>query len=282
MEAERPLGRVAILGLGLMGGSVARGIASLQLAHRIVGWSPESTERDAALTAGAVTLAAGQWREAVVDADLVVLAAPLEATRRLLAEVADATPATTTLTDVASLKAPLAETAEAAGVAARWVGSHPMAGAESSGFWASRADLFEGARVWTVERGAEDAHVRAVERLWTGLGAAPRAIEAEEHDRLMAWVSHLPQLLANALADVLEHAGVDADRLGPGGRDMTRLAGSDPRIWSDLLAQASPTLVGGLRGVAQRAERLADLVESGDVDGVDRLMRRTRAWRAGS
>ena len=281
-KAERPLGRVAILGLGLMGGSVARAVAGLQLAERIVGWSPESTERDAALTAGAVTLAAGQWPEAVVDADLVILAAPLEATRRLLAEVAEATAETATLTDVASLKAPIADAAEAAGVAGRWVGSHPMAGAEASGFWASRAELFQGARVWTVARGAEDRHLRTVERLWTGLGALPRPIGAEEHDRLMASVSHLPQLLANALAEVLEQAGVEADRLGPGGRDMTRLAGSDPRMWADLLGHASPALVGGLRGVAQAADRLADLVEAGDVDGVERLMRRTRAWRSGS
>jgi prephenate dehydrogenase len=279
--AERPLGRVAILGLGLMGGSVARAVSGLDLAERVVGWSPESTERDAALTTGAVTFAAGRWHEAVADADLVILAAPLEATRRLLGELAEAAPAAATLTDVASLKAPVARVAEEVGLTERWVGSHPMAGAETSGFWASRADLFQGARVWTVHRGAEPEHRRTVERLWTGLGATPRDIAAEEHDRLMASASHLPQLLANALAEVLERAGVSPEQLGPGGRDMTRLAGSDPRMWGDLLAHASPALAGGLRGVAQAAQRLADLVEGGDVEGIERVMRRSRAWRAG-
>lgn len=280
--AERPLGRVTILGLGLMGGSVARAVSGLELAERVVGWSPESTERDAALTAGAVTFAAARWDEAVADADLVVLAAPLEATRKLLGELGDAAPATATLTDVASLKAPVADVAEHAGLAGRWVGSHPMAGAEASGFWASRGDLFQGARVWTVHRGAGAEHRRIVDRLWRGLGAAPLDIVAEEHDRLMASVSHLPQLVANALAGVIERAGVGPEQLGPGGRDMTRLAGSDPRMWADLLAYASPALVGGLRAVATETQRLADFVEQGDVQGVEHVMRRTRAWRTGA
>jgi len=278
-RADRPLGRVAILGLGLMGGSVARGISGLQLANRVVGWSPRSTERDAALTTGALTLAAGEWREAVADAELVVLAAPLEASCRLLEGVSEAAPAEATITDVASLKMPLAEVADRCGASDRWVGSHPMAGREVSGFWASRADLFEGARVWTVSCGADPERVRLVESLWSALGARPVAIEAQAHDRLMASVSHLPQLVANALAEVLEQAGVDASLLGPGGRDMTRLAASSPEMWAPILAHASPVLVGGLRGVAESLRRLAERVEAGDADAIGEVMARTRGWR---
>lgn len=258
---------------------MARAISTLDLAEKVTGWSPLSTERDAALTAGALTLAAAEWPEAVSDADLVVLAIPLEATRELLATIAEAAPATATITDVASLKAPVAEVASASGVADRWVGSHPMTGGERSGFWASRDDLFAGARVWTVAHESAHARVKAIHGLWAAMGGKPAAIEAEEHDRLMAVASHLPQLVANALATVIAEHGLRPDELGPGGRDMTRLAASSPEMWTDLLAYASPELGESLRAVGRLAERLADLIEEGDMDSIDRVMRDTRSWR---
>jgi len=277
---ERPFGRVAVLGLGLMGGSLARAISDLGLADRLIGWSPETTERDAALTAGAVTLAAAEWSEAVSDADLVIVAAPLEATRTLLEQLGGACPETATLTDVAGLKRPLAAVAEDAGLSNRWVGSHPMAGSHESGFWASRADLFAGARVWTVgDDLAEEVHRQRVRRLWTSLGAKPAPIGAEEHDRLMARVSHVPQLVANALAAALAEVKVDPSEFGPGARDMTRLAASNPEVWGDILRHADPALVETLRSVAGTLEELAERVEQGDVAGLDRVMRETRSWR---
>lgn len=281
-RSERPLGRVAILGLGLMGGSLARGISGLELAGRVTGWSPRSTERDAALTAGAVSLAAADWRDAVADADLVVLAVPLGAAADMLDELGEATSSTATLTDVVSLKAPLSRVAAAAGLADRWVGAHPMAGGESTGFWASRADLYQGARVWTVPGEAAEPHRTRVDRLWRGLGADPRPLGAEEHDGLMALVSHLPQLASNVLASVLRDAGVEAGQLGPGGRDMTRLAASDPAMWLDLLEHASPALLTALRDGARGLDQAADLLESGDLDALGRLMRSTRSWKDGA
>jgi prephenate dehydrogenase len=190
-----------------------------------------------------------------------------------------------TVTDVASLKLPVAEAARVAGLADRWVGSHPMAGAESSGFWASRADLYEGATVWITpanDNAADGPHRQTVERLWSSLGGKPRAIEASEHDRLMALASHLPQLASNALARTLGRSEIDPSDLGPGGRDMTRLAGSSPEMWTDLLRHADPAVVEGLRALAREADALADLVESGAMEQIDRIMRETRTWRSGS
>ena len=285
MPTDRPLGRIAVLGLGVMGGSIARAVSSLGLADSVAGWSPEATEREAALTAGAVSDAPPTWRDAIDGADLVVLAAPLQGCLALMAALPEGLQREATVTDVASLKLPVAEAARAAGLADRWIGSHPMAGSESSGFWASRADLFEGATVWTtVADGADSDGLGPllVERLWSSLGGKPRSIGAAEHDRLMALASHLPQLASNALARALARADVDPSALGPGGRDMTRLSGSSPEMWTDLLRHADPAVVEGLRALAREADGLADLVESGAIEQIDRIMRETRAWRAGS
>ncbi len=273
------MGRMAVLGLGVMGGSLARAVSSLGIADRVIGWSPESTERDGALTTGAVNLAAASWREAVADVDIVVLAMPLRAAIELMGGLADALPSHATLTDVTSLKEPIGRAAADVGLAERFVGAHPMAGSETSGFWASRPDLYEAATVWVVPGGATEPRIASVERLWSTVGARARRIEAGAHDGLTAIASHLPQLASNALADAIEGAGVARTELGPGGRDMTRLAASNPEMWSDLLEHASPELIAGLRALASTSEAVADQLEAGDVEAVNRLMRRTRSWR---
>jgi prephenate dehydrogenase len=185
------------------------------------------------------------------------------------------------ITDVAGLKGPVLQAAERAGLADRFVGSHPMAGGEGSGFGAGRADLFRGARVFlSADRRTAGAQRERAEALWRALEARPIWIGAADHDRLMVKVSQLPQLVANALALVLEQERVDAADLGPGGRDMTRLAQSPPGMWGDLLAHTGADAAALLRSVAARLGELADRLERGDRDGVAELMTRTRAWRA--
>jgi prephenate dehydrogenase len=204
----------------------------------------------------------------------------LAASCAMLAEVAATGPNSATLTDVASLKAPLARAAAAAGVAARWVGCHPMAGSEASGFSASKPGLYRSARVWTVAAKEAGPRVGRVHALWRSLGAEPVEIEAERHDRLMALASHLPQLASNALATVLMDAGLGPEQLGPGGRDTTRLAGSSADLWKDLLGYASPDLARGLRDLAAQADQMADLLDRHDIDAIADIMRATRKWRA--
>jgi prephenate dehydrogenase len=281
--SEQPFARIAILGLGAMGGSLAKALSALGgEAPSLVGWSPREEERSAAVEAGAVSEAPSSWEEAVEDAALVVVAAPLDATCRLLKELAEATSPDTLVTDVASLKVPVARAASAAGLDARWVGSHPMTGSEESGFTASRTDLYAGARVWTVAAPEAAAAVRDVEALWRSLGSRPEPIQPEEHDRLMALASPLPQLVSNVLASVLDQGGVPRDRLGPGGADMTRLSASGAVMWRDILEHASPQLIAGLRRVARTSDELAHVLERGDLDRVEDLMNATRAWSRGS
>ena len=279
-QQDEPFASVAILGLGVMGGSLARALSELADKPRVTGWAPQPSEREAALAAGAVDVAPAEWQAAVRDVELVVLAAPLAVSCAMLGQVAQAAPNDATLTDVASLKAPLARAAAAAGLAARWVGSHPMAGSEASGFAASRSGLYRDARVWTVADGQAGTRVARVHAFWKSIGARPLEIEAERHDRLMALASHLPQLASNALAAVLMEAGIRPEELGPGGRDTTRLAGSSADLWQDLLGYASPDLPRALRDLAAGADRMADLLERRDIEAIADIMRATRTWRA--
>jgi cyclohexadieny/prephenate dehydrogenase len=280
-----PFGRVAVLGLGLMGGSLARALSGLAEGPRVVGWSPEASERSAALASGAVAEAAPDAEGAAEGADLVVLATPLAAACALAGRVAGILADDALVTDLVSLKRPVFEAARAAGLAERWVGAHPMCGGAEAGFAAGRADLYEGARVWVapgLSPGlAPEPSVVRVEAFWRSVGGKPARIDADAHDRLMVEVSHVPQLTANALARLLAEADVAEDSLGPGGRDMTRLAASTPTMWRDLLAHAPDTLPRRLRALAAHLGTLAEMVEARDADGLDAWMAGTRAWRSG-
>ena len=273
-----PFGRVAILGLGLMGGSLARALSALDDGTAVVGWSPDEEEREAAVAAGAVIAAPSARADVFADADLVVLAAPLRVSCGFMREVAEQAPPAATISDVVSLKVPLAEAARAAGLVERWVGSHPMTGREASGFAASRADLFVDTRVWTVADDRARERIDEVHRLWEAVRSKPEHVDAREHDRVMALVSHLPQLISNALAGVLADSGIAPNQLGPGGRDMTRLGGSSSAMWRDLFEHSPPELARGLRALAESSERLAHLLESGDVDSIVATMSRTARW----
>ncbi len=271
-------GTVAVVGLGLMGGSLCRALKSTTNPPRIIGFDVNPVEGASALQAAAIDQYEpdGAGMEA---ADTVVYAAPLGATLSLLKEQAGSSESQALLTDMVSLKEPVLKAAAAAGLAHRFVGAHPICGGERSGFGAGSSELFEGSTVWLSSRDEAPADIRVrAERFWSAVGGVPRWIDAVEHDRRMSWVSHLPQLVANALAGALDAAGCTRDELGPGGHDMTRLAGSNPEIWRDLLEAAAPTTGTGLTSVSNALNVLADLLARREIDRIAEFMERTRAW----
>jgi prephenate dehydrogenase len=273
-----PFARVAIIGLGVMGGSLARALRGLPRAPRVIGFSPRASEREASLTSGAVDETAADADEAAGSADLVVYATPLRAMLELQARHAGVWQPDAVISDLSSLKLPLSSQARALGAHTRYVGAHPMVGSEASGFGAAQAELFRDAVVWLSASDVPVEVASRVERLWTALRARPAWIDASVHDARMARASHLPQLLANVLARYLEEHGLTRADLGSGGRDMTRLAGSSPTIWADLLEQSAAELAPALREVGADLDALATLLEARDLDGIARLMERTRAW----
>lgn len=239
---------VAIVGLGLIGGSLARALT--RAGWRVIGVDRPRVVRRAR-RAGAVAGTASLERASRV-AEVFVLAAPPAGNRRLLRHLARLGGRDRVITDVGSVKVPICREARRLGLRG-FVGGHPMAGSERSGFGASSADLFSG-RPWVLTPPRrDDPAVRLVQALVRAAGARPVTLPAGVHDRIMAFLSHLPQLLAWALHDATRRdrvAGRHLDLAGPGFRDMTRLAASPRPLWREILQEnrtAVTRAVAGLR-----------------------------------
>lgn len=282
-ESLAPLpGTIAVIGLGLMGGSLARSLKALPSSPTVVGYATSEADTAAARAAEAVDHVAESEAEAVREADLVVYAVPLSALLESIPGLGDLLGDGTAVTDVASLLEPVASKArQTAGLADRWVAGHPMVGGEGSGFGASRVGLYRGAPVWLAEDTGDDEAHATVRGMWQRLGATPRTVAASEHDHRMVWASHLPQLASTALARALDGAGVEPEDLGPGGRDMTRLAASSPTMWHDLIRHAAARDAAALRVVAGELQALVAALESGHFEEVVEAMEATRRWRRG-
>ncbi len=264
--------RVAILGVGLIGGSIglaARG----RLGAEVTGFDPDATTVERALELGALDRGAEALAEAVEGADAVFCAAPVAALPRLAGGAIAASGPGAVVTDVGSTKRDLV--AAVAGIHGyeRFIGGHPLAGAETAGVEASREDLFEGARWYlTPTPRTEGVLFDRLHHLIAGLGARPQAIDAATHDREMATISHLPHVLANVLvsaaADSLARNGERPPEVGRSFRDATRVAGANPAIWADIFWANADAVAAEIDGAAERLAAAAELIRSGDRDGL--------------
>ncbi|GAB5534356.1 MAG: prephenate dehydrogenase [Rubricoccaceae bacterium] len=224
--------RIAILGTGLIGGSIGLAIQRRHPEVDVVGFDPSSAQR--AVQRGACTEAAGTLEEAVVNADIIVLATPVGTLPDLLRDASALASPTALLTDAGSVKGPLADAAGQLDLADRFVGGHPMAGAEQGGIEHADALLFENAVYVLCPLSGHTVHPHA---LWLvdAVGARPVVVDATRHDHLVATISHLPQLIAVALVETAAELGEDALALAAGGfRDMTRIASSPFGLWGDI------------------------------------------------
>jgi prephenate dehydrogenase len=226
---------MAVVGLGLIGGSVARALT--RAGYTVIGVDRPAVARRARRT-GAVARTAPSVERAASAADVVILAATPSANLRLLPRVARAAPEAL-VTDVGSVKGPIVRAAVSLGLR-RFVGGHPMAGSERAGLGASDARLFRG-RPWILTPvRASPRDLALLRRLVTVMGARPLTMRPAEHDRAVAFLSHVPQLAAWALRDAARADRTTARRLGvagPGFRDMTRLARSPRGLWREILDQ---------------------------------------------
>ncbi|HEV2076151.1 MAG TPA: prephenate dehydrogenase/arogenate dehydrogenase family protein [Thermoleophilaceae bacterium] len=261
--------RIAILGVGLIGGSIGLAARERLDGARVVGWDPAPDALDAALGRGALDETAPGPPEALDGADACFLCAPVAALPTLLLEVLDAAPEDCVVTDVGSTKRLVAASTEDP----RFVGGHPVAGAEASGVSAARADLFEGAP-WYLTPGPRSSGLlyERLHRLVAALGAGPVAVDPDAHDRLLATVSHLPHVLANVLvgqaARTLRREGEPLPRVGPSFRDATRVAGASSEVWTGIYATNAEAIAAEIDQAVERLREAARTLRSGSEEAI--------------
>jgi len=264
---------VAVLGVGLIGGSIglaARGRAGAE----VCGYDPDERVGATALALGAIDTRAADVAAAVAGADVVFVAAPVGSLAETVRLALASAGADCVVSDVGSTKRVVAD----AGSDERFVGGHPLAGAETAGVEHAREDLFDGATWYLTPARGSTAGVlyERLHRLLSSFGARPTAIDADTHDRLMACVSHLPHVLANLLvaqaASLL--GGEESQRLpavGPSFRDATRVAGANSAIWTDIYMSNRDALIAGIDELAGRLQDVRAWLSAGQATAV-------RAW----
>ena len=266
----------SIIGLGLMGGSLARDLATRGV--RVRAYDVDERQLEDAICAGVVNERLTASLEDAA-ADVVVIAVPVDAAPDVLRRAAPFIGGARLVTDLGSTKARIVEAAREIGLSSRFVGSHPMAGDHRSGWGAARAGLFSGARVYLcpASREANDAAALAT-RMWMELGAAPEVIAPQEHDRRLAWASHLPHVAAAALAIAMSDAGIARGDLGPGGRDTTRLAGSSPDVWTAIALENAEELGAALASAEREIASFRRALAHADSGEVRRRFATAQSW----
>jgi len=279
------IGRLVVVGVGLLGGSVALAARASGVAREIVGVGRDRQRLEGPLRAGLVDRIATDVAAGVDGADCVVLAATVGANERLLESIWARVPAGALLTDVGSTKRRIVTAAErlAAGRPLAFLGSHPMAGSEKSGWQVARADLFRGATVIVTPTDAtEPRAIKGVSALWEALGAPVSALDPETHDRTVAAISHLPHVAAWALVDAVGRFEPGALAFAARGfKDMTRIAASDPPMWRDVLLDNADAIRASLGAFRAALDELERLLAAGDAAGIEALLARLKSTREG-
>ena len=275
--------RLAIIGVGMMGGSLALAAQSLAAVDEVVGFDTDPAALDEALQMGIIGEAASSAAEAAAYSDLVVVSTPVRSIPALVEECAAAEPRPRLISDMGSTKSvimsalsPLAKSL--------FIGGHPMCGGAASGARYARADLFDKAPYFLCTTGAAFPKLYAMLQSFVlDLGARPTHIDPAAHDQIMAVISHLPHVLANAL---MTHAGGFAaggkralQWVGPSFTDLTRVAGSNPPMWRDIFVENREALAESLRAISADLDSFAQHLQQGDEGGVEEAIDQAAVYR---
>lgn len=282
-RAHSGVHRLAVVGVGMMGGSLALAARSRAEVDDVVGFDSDPGALEEALATGIITETAASAGKAAAYADLAVVSTPVRSIPALVEECAAAEPRPRLITDMGSTKSAIMRSLSPL-ARSLFIGGHPLCGAADSGVRYARPDLFEGATYFLCTTGAAFPKLYAMlQEFVVDLGARPTHIEASAHDQIMAVVSHLPHVLANAL---MEHAG----RFSVGGKralqwvgasftDLTRVAGANPPMWRDIFLENGEALAASVRTLSAELERFSADLAAGDADGIARAIESAGAFR---
>jgi len=280
----RELNRVAIAGVGLLGGSLGLALGSRKLARSIVGFGSRPKTLEVARRRGAITEIAPDAKTAVAEADLVVLCAPVAHIAELARTINPLCRAGTLITDVGSTKRDIVHELDAAlgepswNPLVRFVGSHPLAGNEKSGPEHATADLFvDRTVVVTPSQNTQADDLRAISDFWQALGAKIREMSPDEHDRAVAATSHLPHLVAAAIAGSTPEEYVSLT--GSGWQDTTRIAAGDSALWRQIMLANRDNLLAALAQFSARFDEWRQALAAGDGEQLERLLNEAKRIR---
>lgn len=280
--------QAAIVGVGLIGGSLGMVLKQLEMASVVIGIGRRIENLHAAVRLGAIDRFVEEPKEGIQGADLVILATPVDTYERHLKAWGSAVRPGTIVTDVGSVKGALVKTAEELlPKEAFFVGAHPIAGKEKTGVLASSVDLFQGARCIVTPTGQSNPRaVETIRALWEAAGSRVVEMDPFVHDQVLGAVSHLPHVVAFSLMTALEeiHADMvpDLDLLAYGGgglRDTSRIAASSPEMWRDICLWNRENLVKMLDIYQRHVDRFKGLIESGDGPGLEQQMGQAKQIR---
>jgi len=285
MPAKLKIGKLVVIGVGLIGGSFAAALKKAKAVKHVVGVGRSRKNLAAALRRRIIDEASTDAARAVADADLVLLAMPVGQMAEVMARIAPHLPQHAVVTDGGSTKQDvIADARRFLGVHfPRFVPAHPIAGAEKSGAAAALPDLYRGRNVIITPQPETAARALSVVRsAWRLCGARIVRLEAKEHDAIFAAVSHLPHVLAFALVNALARRP-DAKKLlgfsGGGLRDTVRIAGSSPEMWRDICVANRDALLAALDAYEDELESVRSAIEGGDGATLERMFERARAVR---
>ena len=276
---------LAVVGVGLLGGSVAKAARAGALARRIVGIGRDAARLQPAVDDGTLDAATTDLDAGVRQADFVLLSAPVLAIEGLLERVWRAAADGAVITDVGSTKGNVVRAAErlAASRPLAFVGSHPLAGSEQSGYRVARVDLFRGATVVVTPTDRTELRaVKAATEFWEALGARVSTLDPETHDRSVAAISHLPHLIACALVDGAARVAPAALELAARGfKDTTRIAAGDPDMWTEIFLANRTALSASVDAFGKALADLQRAIAAGDAATLRAVLARIKALREG-
>jgi prephenate dehydrogenase len=280
--------QVAIIGVGLIGGSLGMILRRKAMADHVVGIGRRVENLKTAVELGAIDRYVADPKEGVQGADLVILATPVDTYDRHLKEWAHCLTPGAIVSDVGSVKGTLVEQSEAAMPAGvHFVGAHPIAGKEKTGVAAGSDQLFKSARcILTPTKRTDPQALERIKQLWEEAGSIVLTMDPHLHDQILGAVSHLPHIAAfalmNALADLRDHrlSALDlAGHSGGGLRDTTRIAASSPEMWRDIFLWNRDNLVSYIDQYQRALEDLKRLIKAGDAAGIEKALERAKGER---
>ena len=279
----KPFGALAVVGLGLIGGSFARDVRRLGLARQIIGYDNNKAYLKEISSLNLVDYLAATPDEKLAEAELVLLAVPVKAFAEVLAQIRPHLSTSAIITDSGSVKSPLLKIMSAPEYAEiRFVGGHPIAGSEHFGPNAAHENLFSGKRfILTPSQNTDPDVIRRVRELWESLGAIVSEMDAEIHDKMFASVSHLPHLLAYASIQAIANSETP-DALGHSGaglKDFSRIASSSPEMWTDIFLENSMNLLPRINTFKDVLAALEDAINNKDKEKLIELLARAKTER---